>query len=182
MSKRTFDESIKTDLRKEHVLCISPTASSSRYIRRLFSSKEKALEAEEKLKKAHSNIGTWVRLPSKDEMWDMYYPKNDMLDHEPWHANVIDDDSLLVEVVNVEIKTFRTEEPYHTSRYASFRTSPSAVDEACVRFGEMVKKREDRAPRKDFHYFIVKGETELLLDSDKVETVDELCERFEKQM
>lgn len=183
MAKRSFDESVKSDLRKEHVLCIA-LGDSPNYIRRLFSNKEMALAAQDKLLKAHGegNIGTWVRLPTKDEMWEMYYPTTKQLGYMPWHANVIDDDNLLDEAVEVHIRYFSSGYSVeNTVPLASFYFLPSDVGVAIQRFKEIMAERESKTKNKDTCAYVVRGRwKQVIREIDKVESVEEAVTRFNK--
>lgn len=86
---------------KQRVLCIGGFAENSLWLTRLFSSEEAAVAARDKLHNAHGNsIITWIRSLNKREMNSVFGFGEKYRDRE---FDVIDDDSLLIEVIRVSI-------------------------------------------------------------------------------
>jgi len=174
MPKRPFDEIAKAEMRRERILCISYDSGSEYYIRRIFTSEEKALEVEKNLKAAHGKlIATWVRPPSKDETISMFWTTCD------W-CKVIDDDSILTTVVDVKHKYFDITSPGSVrSRPAdSFTVRADDAAELCKRLEEIQKTKWDDKP--ETRVFIIKGQVRLATGTDRVETLEQALERFNK--
>lgn len=186
-NKRPFDTEAKSKLRTEHVLCIlgagRDAASSSRTcIRRLFSTHAKALSAQSTLINAHEKfISTLVRPPTKDEMCDMYYYKTVSVGDTPWHNNVIDDDSLLVEGVDITVGYFHYGDSMvtHTVNW----TCIVQEWEAEMRVKELKEAIRSRPSiySKDSTPYVFRGEKRFLLSHERMESIEKLLVEIRKQ-
>lgn len=169
MSKRPFEETINT-----RILCIA-IDSRDTYIRRAFSTEEKALEAEKKLTAKHKNlIATWVRPPSKDETIDMYYSK-----HE-W-CQTIDDDSFLIEVVDVRVMKFHIDNPTCICESAGlhrFVVRSEDSENAFLALEHLLKTKD--TPDKRIKSFVIRNMVRLANDKESIETVEQVVENFIK--
>lgn len=174
MTKRPFDEAMKAEMRRERILCISYNENSDYYIRRIFTTEEKALEAEKKLVEVHGKlIATWVRPPSKDETVSMYWSKCD------W-CKVVDDDSCLPVVVDVKHKYFDITSPgaVRSRPTECFTVRADDAAELCMKLEEIqkVKWNTDSNSR----VFIIRNAMRLANDTDLIETIEQALERFNK--
>lgn len=167
MSKRPFDETIKL-----RILCIAHGQGDT-YIRRVFSTEEKALQAEKKLTNNHGwLISTWVRSPTQQETIDMFHSMSD------W-CKIIDDDSLLIEVVDIKIRYFHNSYPEKVGLHnVGFVVLWNDSIRSCQALESALNKKY--VPTKSSKTFVIRHEKRLATNEESIDTFEQVMEKFNK--